>query len=131
MSEGLPFRRPQNPVFKPARKMTQRDLRVVGKWNGWLLVQLASIHSSGAWGQPKPRNMLDIALNIMCALDAGARAAVLPSGPLHERLVRMPPLPAVWPDDYPFGLAWHFLEHLQDLATAHQGGDADCPPPLE
>jgi hypothetical protein len=129
MSEGLPFARPLNPVFKPARKMTKRDLKALGKWNGWLLIQLASMHSYGDWGQPERRTILDDVLNIMCALDAGARSAVVPSGPLHDRLVRMPPLPAVWPDDYPFGLAWHFLEYLRDLSTAL--GAADCPPPLE
>lgn len=131
MNEGLLFTRPLNPVFKPAQKMTQRDLRAVGKWNGWLTVQLVSMHASGAWGQPEPRNMLDEAMNIMCALDAGARSAALPSDPLHERLVRMPPLPAIWPDDYPFGLAWHFLEYLQELSAAHLSAAADYPPPSE
>lgn len=76
MSEGLTFSRPPNPIFKPGKRMTERD------------------H-------------------------------------LYSRLMQMPPMPAVWPEDYPFDLAWHFLEYLQGLSTARMGVGADYPPPSE
>lgn len=130
MSENLTFSRPPNPVFNSIKRMTKRDHRALAKWHGWLLVLLASLHDHGAWDQPEPRNILGKVENILCAVDAGAKKAVIHSDALHARLLQMPPVPAVWPDEYPFALAWHFLEYLRELLAA-QPDTVDCPPPLE
>lgn len=98
--------------------MTKRDLKALAKWNGWLMVQISAIYSMGAWSQSEPRNLLDKVQNIACALNVGARMAVQPdTGPLYARFADMPPVPAVWPHEYPFELAWHFLEYVQALSA--------------
>jgi len=89
--------------------MRRQELAVFERWQTWAIFQMLSAYRGSAVFSTSKLGPLDDARRFLYALHDGMKYFAA-----RERSPRpMPAIPAVWPDDFPFDLAWGFVEILQ------------------
>ncbi|QRM39465.1 hypothetical protein F3X89_17370 [Rhizobium rhizogenes] len=113
--------RPSNPVFCPIGEMRKQDIAACERWQAWVILQMYIVYRSPLATAPGSLKPMDQARWFFYALHDGMNHYSAGEAPPHE----MPVIPAVWPDTFPFDIAWSFVEIINARAERFRSQQAN------